>query len=84
MTLPGGCVKPNNQLKISRLTLSIMEVTIGHIYSNVHHGYKSGNFGQMEGSKRQKCLEHYQQQPHAFAGSFDHAKGVSKFRFDAV
>ena len=43
-----------------------MDVTIGHVY-NVRHSYKSGNWQQMEGSKRQEYLEHYQQQPYVFA-----------------
>ena len=42
----------------------MMDVTIGHVY-NVHPNYKSGNLRQMEGSKRQKYLEHYQQQRYA-------------------
>ena len=72
LTLQGGCV----QLKVAAhsplifLTFNtlIMDVTIGHVY-NVHHSYQSGNLLQMEleGSKQQKCLEHYQQQHYVFA-----------------
>ena len=56
-----------------------MNVTIGHVYKldyNVHHSYKSGNLQQMEGSKRQKHLEHYQQQRYAFASMV--AKSLSQ------
>ena len=43
-----------------------IEKSIIHVY-NVRHNYKSGNSRQMEGSKRQKYIEHHQQQRHAFA-----------------
>ena len=66
MTLQGGCVQPNHRLNFSRSTRLIMDVTIGHVY-NVHHVYKPGNLRQMEASKRNKYLEHYQQQRYAFA-----------------
>ena len=66
MASQGGCVQPNHHLNFSLSILLIMDVTIGHVY-NVHHSYKSGNLRQMEGSKRQKYLEHYQQQRYAFA-----------------
>ena len=64
MTLQGRCVQPNHHLNFSRSTLLI--VTIGHVY-NVYCNFKSGNLRQTEGSKRQKYLEHYQQQRYAFA-----------------
>ena len=64
MTLQGLCVQAYHHF--SQSTLFIMDVTIGHIY-NVHHSYKSGNLLQMEGSKLQKYLEHYQQQLYLFA-----------------
>jgi hypothetical protein len=66
MTLQGGCVQPNHRLNFTRSTRLIMDVTIGHVY-NVHHVYKPGNLRQMEASKRNKYLEHYQQQRYAFA-----------------
>ena len=70
ITLQGldGCVQPNHLLNISQSTLVIMDFTIGHVY-NVHHTYKLGNLREMEGSKRQKYLEHYQQRCYAFAPS---------------
>ena len=42
-----------------------MDVTIGDAY-NVHHSCKSGNLREVEGFKRQKYLEDYQQQRYAF------------------
>ena len=62
MTLQVGCIQPNNHLNFSLLTLLIINVTY-----NVHHRYKSSNLLQMEGSKRHKYPEHYQQQRYAFA-----------------
>ena len=66
MTLEGGCVQPDQHLDFSRSTLLIIDVIIGHV-CNVHLSYKSGTLLQMEGSKRQKYLEHYQQQRYVFA-----------------
>ena len=66
MTLQGRCVQTNHHLNVSRSTLLIMDFTIGHV-DNVHHSYRSGDLRQMKGSKRQKYLEHYQQQRYAFA-----------------
>ena len=42
--------------------LTINTLDHGCYIYNVHHSYKSGNLRQTEGSKRQKYLEHYQQQ----------------------